>query len=726
MPPKGLYSIPRHHLYGGQMARRTTFNSKDFEDAAPAQLDGAAERQRKDEKKPRKKEKDSLGEKKKKDGAQVEPTSGGPVQPGGAVKPHQEGEKKSRKKNRDSLGDKKNEDGAKVIGVTPEVKDSKIKRKRDKKKGEEIQEHHSSKKKRKRESEVSVDTPTAKDTANGRFVIGENLVKDVEASLNGHTSRVVGTEAPQVEQPSKKKKASKKSKDVERQEQLEVSGAVQNGPTKTPEKLKSKKHKGKSDGGVGQKNGETTPNAPAPAAQSTPKKTPVPLPQVSRVPVSSATHHLQQPPSEIRDREPNVLVPETPPSRSIKKAHADRMTPIPFPLSHPTGNQTAGRKPPKKERLTALFSTPTSTGSAPAPLAKPKQSVPTPSIPNALTDANLEQFTQPLNDAPKPRPRAKGGSSAGTSLPDSTTSSMSIDEMFARVPKPYVRSGAEVYPFIATKAKKKTRETHEEAPVNVFNGIFHDLQKAVNFTEERGYLEEYLVWANDHEAVRLPCLGSVTGCNLKKEEILRLGKEENMSMSILGHLDYGGGDSNALMEADLHAQNAENFLMMAVHARVPVPIGRLEGLWTLYCPKYSETHFDKYGFGQRTLIISSIAGFKDTNTYTARLHIPPRSMPISIRAFTSPPHASFRSTTIETVAEGYKMDVVFLGNGYLQMRADLNLLLRGKATEEVEGKKADMEFIGVHEKATPWVEQKDELEEEGKRLFAKYDGGGRE
>ena len=37
-----------------------------------------------------------------------------------------------------------------------------------------------------------------------------------------------------------------------------------------------------------------------------------------------------------------------------------------------------------------------------------------------------------------------------------------------------------------------------------------------------------------------------------------------------------------------------------------------------------------------------------------------------------------------------------------------------------------MEFIGVHAKAVKWTEEKDEkdeLEEVGRKLFAKYDGG---
>jgi hypothetical protein len=97
-------------------------------------------------------------------------------------------------------------------------------------------------------------------------------------------------------------------------------------------------------------------------------------------------------------------------------------------------------------------------------------------------------------------------------------------------------------------------------------------------------------------------------------------------------------------------------------------------------------------------------------------------MLFSILSFSVPPHASFRTTTVKTSAEGYKMDVVFLGNGYLQLRVDLSLLLSGKPTETKEGKRVVMEFVGVHERAVVWERREDELEVVGRRLFAKYDG----
>ncbi|PSN65325.1 hypothetical protein BS50DRAFT_636107 [Corynespora cassiicola Philippines] len=316
--------------------------------------------------------------------------------------------------------------------------------------------------------------------------------------------------------------------------------------------------------------------------------------------------------------------------------------------------------------------------------------------------------------------RANSIASVGTSFPDSDSSSSDVLELFPRVGMPYDRSGTSYDPFVKPeKRNMRRKETHEEAEMHVFQGHFIDLQKAVNFTEEQSYLKEYYQWNQENSrSDPLPCLKKATGCTSKQEKILQFSREKNPG--VVGFVEAGGGDQNKLIEADQRAHEAEGFLIQAIHARVPIPIGPIEGQWSLYCPRYSVDHFDRYGFGSRTLFISTIAGLGNSNQFTARLNIPPRSMPYAISTFSVPPHASFRTTTLSTALERYKMDVIFLGNGYLHMRIDLNLLLRGKDSELVEGKKFYMEFIGIHQKATAWVEEVDEIEEEGRRLFAKY------
>lgn len=282
-----------------------------------------------------------------------------------------------------------------------------------------------------------------------------------------------------------------------------------------------------------------------------------------------------------------------------------------------------------------------------------------------------------------------------------------------------MRSGAGDDPFTAADPKpKKTSQTREEDAFDVFNENFLTMEKGVNWVEEDKYLVEQMRWDKDHQVV--PCLNKMTGCTAKKEELLRQSKEEGMEF--LAQLETEDGDLVKLQEASAQAQRAEDLLMLATKAHVPVPVGRIEGKWTLYSPRYAETHFDKYGYGQRTLVISSIAGFRHKDCFTARLQIPPRTMSYTILTFHAPPHASFRTTTVKTASEGYTVELIFLGNGYLQLRADLRLFLSGTIRKPHEEDHV-MEFIGIHDKATEWLtELKDDVEEEGRKLFAKYDG----
>ncbi|KAL6706929.1 hypothetical protein ACN47E_005072 [Coniothyrium glycines] len=307
------------------------------------------------------------------------------------------------------------------------------------------------------------------------------------------------------------------------------------------------------------------------------------------------------------------------------------------------------------------------------------------------------------------------------SLSSSLASSLSasVKDYYVPVNKPYIRSGAEVDPFVAPPTKKKQRvETHEEADLATFTARFRENQKSVNFTDEHEYLVEYSKWKTAYETSgKLPCLSMSTGCNSKREQILALSKEDTSDLLKVSLAD-AQTDTSVLDTAVSAANLASQFLKQAIITKTPVPVGKLEGVWKLYCPKYSATHIDRYAFGQRTLTIATLAGSKDA-TYTARLSIPPRSMAFIIASFQAPPHASLRTTSLTATSEGCRMEVVFLGNGYLTLRADLHLLLMGKASD---GGNGVMEFLGVHETAVKWEKQVDELEEYGQKAFRKYDG----
>ncbi|CAN9387553.1 unnamed protein product [Alternaria alternata] len=219
----------------------------------------------------------------------------------------------------------------------------------------------------------------------------------------------------------------------------------------------------------------------------------------------------------------------------------------------------------------------------------------------------------------------------------------------------------------------------------------------------------------------------------KSEQLLQLQRSDDTSAFKVIITNETETENTASDIARVKA--ASTFLRYSILTRIPIPLGSIEGTFKLYCPKYTTTHVDKYGFGQRTLNITSIAGLNPmSGAYTARLSIPPRSMPYPIQAFEAPPHASSRTITLKTVAERYRMDVMFLGNGYLKLRVDLHLILNGKSAGEMkagkgkgkEGKtKAGVgiwEFLGVNEKAVVWEPTVDELEKEGRKLVAKYEG----
>ncbi|KAF1996022.1 hypothetical protein P154DRAFT_609520 [Amniculicola lignicola CBS 123094] len=387
-------------------------------------------------------------------------------------------------------------------------------------------------------------------------------------------------------------------------------------------------------------------------------------------------------------RDGQVLVPETPPHSSPSKARVARTKPgIPasklhalVPKTHvPEPTKDGGKSIPEPTTGNAV-QTP---ASAPATITRRR---PQPPVTVSLTPKNLEHLIQPLSDGPKPKMKRQSSIISAFSTMTRTSASTATDSILP-----------------PSRHEKKAGEQHKEAQQGPFDETFYSLQKGVNFTQEMVYLNSYLDWHVENDSTDpMPCLGQATGCNTKKEQIVRLGREESISIAAL--LDKNAsGDPYALEDADNCANKAEEFIMMAVRARVPVPVGRLDGIWTLYCPKYAEHHFDRYGYGERTLTISSILGFKAKNSYTARLSIPPRPVEYSVLTFASPPHASLRTTTIKTAHEGYEMDVIFMGNGYLHLRMDLNLLLKGKPTEVVDGKKMWMEFIGVHENALKWA-----------------------
>ncbi|KAF1846015.1 uncharacterized protein K460DRAFT_366855 [Cucurbitaria berberidis CBS 394.84] len=700
MPPFGLYTVARHHQYGGSAPlARPVFNSMDFQDTSPgpaATVDSDAvqpvnETERGDDKMREKKEK-----KKKKHSLNAE------------------GEKVTKKSTVPTA----------PASATPAPSSSKSTKDKDGKKESSTNDAHASEKKRKRESKVHADTPTTArgELVNAGSVLGGAFLQGLKSSMGdlsasfGHPAQPVQTD----EKPSKKRKSSSKAEQGKTIDK--ISEAAPNGTNNgIPPGESVKKKLGRPRKSTLTQASDSPAKAPAPSVTSPyvsePKHTPIPLPQKSPSRLATVATETRQKQAKPSRQDSEILVAETPPSQLPRTPSGFLSSPVPFSLSKPA---TSGRSKSKKGPTVHLSPSTSEEGLSKGTNVSSGNHA-------SLTSSNLLRYTQPLNDEPKPRPRGRAASVATSTT--SSASSMSIVEA-PRVTKPYSRSGAEIDPFTepeATKKKKtKHRETHDEATTQEFTAKFKASQHTVNFTDEHDYATTYLTWrAQSAASAPLPCLNKATGCNAKREQMLRLSREDSASSHLLSLLVATDTHARALADASARCAKADDLLALALAARVPVPLGRIEGTWRLFCPQYSATHEDKYGFGQRTLAISPIAGSPDTaTTCTARLRIPPRSMAYAILPFRAPPHASFRSTTLTTSVEGYKVDVVFLGNGYLRLRMDLHLLLLGKPMEGGPGGQARfMEFVGVHDRAVRWAEEKDELEEEGRRLFAKYDGG---
>jgi hypothetical protein len=589
-------------------------------------------------------------------------------------------------------------------------------------------------KKRKRDSEVPTPTAIDKDTSilSDGFLEGlKNTMGDLGALFS---SQVTANDTP-VPPPKKRGRPPGTGKKVVvdsiQPTTQKIADAVANGtPSGESKPKKQKKEKSRES----PENDRTfhlikTP-VPVPSIASTllsRTKTPVPLPQGSASRMAGAMNDHTPKKTKNTHTDSEVLVTETPPSQMSRTPATTHTAPIPFSLPNAsTATSTpTGRKKTTKKGPTANVSD--VEGGQP-PAKAPAKAVTTSHVPlpgssqSAFTSSNLMNYKEPLNGKPKPRPVGRAASVATSTT--SSGSSMSIVEAFARVGKPYTKPGALDDPFTSTSSQKKSHmEKHNEADLATFTTAYRASQKTVNFTDEKEYLDEYLRWSTAAlEAGTLPCLNKATGCSPKGEAMLRLSRETDVSNSSLKLLVTTAADAKALEAATLASLEAELFLAHTILARVPMPIGPVEGAWKLFYPRYSATHVDKYGFGQRSLTISSIAGFKpDSSSYTARLSLPPRSMGYTILTFSAPPHASFRTTSLKTTAEGYKAEVIFLGNGYLKLRLDLHLLLMGKPAEGKHGK-LGMEFLGVHEKARVWREEGEELRPEEKRFLERFEG----
>ena len=256
-------------------------------------------------------------------------------------------------------------------------------------------------------------------------------------------------------------------------------------------------------------------------------------------------------------------------------------------------------------------------------------------------------------------------------------------------------------------------EPQQEAGIGEFVAAYTEVLFCVDFANEREFLIEF---RNYHEAAvslgSLPCLGQKgSGCNRYEEASLRRDRERSQGNDDARLGVFTDADHVAVSDAANRSAAAEAFLAHAVIARVPVPLGAVEGQWELFCPQYAADHMDRYGAGERILTLQSVpsplSAVDHRAIYKGQLYLSPRATLYSLDNFAVPPHASFRTTAVQTTVDKYEMDIVFLGNGYLVLRIDMGLMLTGKETRNENGQPVVMEFLGIHEAALVWKAEDD-------------------
>lgn len=324
----------------------------------------------------------------------------------------------------------------------------------------------------------------------------------------------------------------------------------------------------------------------------------------------------------------------------------------------------------------------------------------------AATAAAAAANALDVNSAPAPEPASAGRSPTSAA----TTSSTQEFSEAENVPPADGPSAASIW--IATTAEPK-----QEANIREFVSKYTNVQYCVNFQNELKFLIEHRNYRDAADSLgSLPCLGQRgSGCNPHSEAILRRGLEDAQANNDATLGPVGVDDQQVLHDAAQRNVAAEAFLGHAILARVPVPLGRVEGIWRLFCPQYAAEHMDKYGSGERVLMLQSVptplSAADHRSLYKGRLHFPPRARMYSLENFPVPPHASFRTTTVDasfrtttvqTTVEKHKVDIVFLGNGYLLLRVLMSMMLSDKETCNENGQSMVMEFLGVHQGAAIW------------------------
>ncbi|KAJ9605492.1 hypothetical protein H2200_010149 [Cladophialophora chaetospira] len=130
-----------------------------------------------------------------------------------------------------------------------------------------------------------------------------------------------------------------------------------------------------------------------------------------------------------------------------------------------------------------------------------------------------------------------------------------------------------------------------------------------------------------------------------------------------------------------------------------IPAGPIEGdRFDLYSAEYFDHYYVEVHRGKNVVfgkIFQDLEGFGaaicDPDQLSAEVHIYPEGH-LNVLTFEIPTSASLVPTVIKTF-EGYELEATFLGNGFLVLSIDLNLVMKGKPT--MHGKAEKLNFYGI-------------------------------
>jgi hypothetical protein len=155
-------------------------------------------------------------------------------------------------------------------------------------------------------------------------------------------------------------------------------------------------------------------------------------------------------------------------------------------------------------------------------------------------------------------------------------------------------------------------------------------------------------------------------------------------------------------EKEVEVQEAYSALEAALKTSRTVPIGPIDGgEWDLYSTEYLSHYFDEVHLGKRLRLGKLYDNFGDIipgaicepGQVSAELHIYPEGH-LDIYPFDPPTQASLEPVIVKSW-QNHEVELIFLGNAYLKLRVELDVLMKGKPAQRHNREPKMIEFSGT-------------------------------